>query len=206
MRVVGVKRALQCLTKSCSRRLIGPALSFFSNSDQLLTDVGLWSCGRRTASSKRSGKSTGFCRPPTRWWPERVFRSRLPHYNDGIVPCVAIRGSSPFIDCGFDARRTSHPVAVPRTAGTTIPHSRGHRAREGGSTLYFGISQPLFVTVRPPGSNGADQALVELAIMLPVLPNASACRHDRTRGDLTVAEVSREGDEQFAGERDDALP
>ena len=28
----------------------------FSNSDQLLTDVGLWSCGRRTASSKRSGK------------------------------------------------------------------------------------------------------------------------------------------------------
>ena len=113
MRVVGVKRALQCLTKSCSRRLIGPALSFFSNSDQLLTDVGLWSCGRRTASSKRSGKSTGFCRPPTRWWPERVFRSRLPHYNDGIVPCVAIRGSSPFIDCGFDARRTSHPVAGP---------------------------------------------------------------------------------------------
>src|SRR6201987_295619 len=30
-------------------------------------------------------------------WPERVFRSRLPQYNDGIVPCVAIRGSSPFI-------------------------------------------------------------------------------------------------------------
>jgi len=72
--------------------------------------------------------------------------------------CVAIRGSSPFIDCGFDRRRTSHPVAVPRTAGTTIPHSQGHRAREGGSTLYFGISQPLFATVRPPGSNGADQA------------------------------------------------
>ena len=111
-----------------------------------------------------------------------------------------------YTDCGFDARRTSHPVVVPKTAGTTIPHSRGHRARDGGSTLYFGISQPLFVTVRPPGSNGADQALVELAIMLPVVPNASACRHDRTRGDLTMAEVSREGDEQFAGERDDALP
>jgi hypothetical protein len=29
------------------------------NSYQLLTDVSLWSCGRRTASSKRSGKSTG---------------------------------------------------------------------------------------------------------------------------------------------------
>src|ERR1700751_1603562 len=91
----------------------------------------------------------------------------------------------------------------PRTAGTTIPDSRGHRAREGGSTLYVGISQPLFGTVRPPGSNGADQALVELAIMLPVVPNASPCRHDRTGGDRTMAEVSREGDEQFAGQRDD---
>src|SRR6267143_3453560 len=45
-----------------------------------------------------------------------------------------------------------------RAASTTIPHSGGHRAREGGSTLYFGILQPLFVTVRPPGSNAADQA------------------------------------------------
>jgi hypothetical protein len=47
MRVVGVKRALHCLTNSCSRRLIGlrasPLVLF--NSDQLLTDVGpveLW--------------------------------------------------------------------------------------------------------------------------------------------------------------------
>ena len=28
----------------------------------------------------------------------------------------------------------------------------------------------------------------------------------RTRGDLTMAEVSREGDEQFAGQRDDIAP
>jgi hypothetical protein len=69
-----------------------------------------------------------------------------------------IRGSSPLLTAAFDVRRTSHPVAVLRAAGTTIPHSRGHRAREGGSTLYGGISQPLFATVRPPGSNGADQA------------------------------------------------
>jgi hypothetical protein len=34
-----------------------------------------------------------------------------------------IRGSRPFVDCGFDARRTSHSVAVHRAAGTTIPHS-----------------------------------------------------------------------------------
>src|SRR5207302_6153977 len=53
---------------------------------------------------------------------------------------------------------TSHSVAVHRAASTTIPHSGGHRAREGGSTLYIGISQPLFATVRPPGSNAADQA------------------------------------------------
>src|SRR5215831_6019880 len=33
--------------------------------------------------------------------------------------------------------------------------------------------------------------------------NASACLHDSTCGDLTMADVSREGDEQFAGERDD---
>ena len=91
----------------------------------------------------------------------------------------------------------------PERLDTTIPHSRGHQARDGGSTLYFGISQPLFVTVRPPGSNGADQALVELALMIPVFPNASACLDDRTRGDLTMADVSREGDEQFTGERDD---
>src|SRR5262249_62267928 len=36
-----------------------------------------------------------------------------------------------------------------------------------------------------------------------VLPNASACLHERTWQDLTTAEVSRDDDEQFAGERDD---
>ena len=48
MRVLGVKRALHCLTESCSRRLIGlraqPSRPFPS-SYQLLTDVGpveLW--------------------------------------------------------------------------------------------------------------------------------------------------------------------
>src|SRR6201985_3145734 len=37
--------------------------------------------------------------------------------------------------------------------------------------------------------------------MIPIL--CSACVHDGTRGDLTMADVSREGDEQFTGERDD---
>src|SRR6266403_359389 len=80
------------------------------------------------------------------------FRHAVPLLNR------CIRGSSPSVDCGFDARRTSHSVAVHRAAGTTIPHSGGHRAREGGSMLYSGISQPLSVTVHPPGSNAADQA------------------------------------------------
>ena len=44
MRVVGVKRAF-----ALSLIVSGPALSFFSYSDQLLTDVALWSCGRRTS-------------------------------------------------------------------------------------------------------------------------------------------------------------
>ena len=151
MRVVGVKRALHWSPGQ-------PSGSF-------LTQINRSRCrpcgvvGDALASSKRSGKSTGFLLPPT---PpvakERVFRSRLPHY--GTYRAVALRSvaRAHFIDCGFDARRTSHPVAIPRTAGTTIPHSQGHRAREGGSTLYVGISQPLFATVRPPGSNAADQA------------------------------------------------
>jgi hypothetical protein len=162
MRVVGVKRALHCL----NQQLLPPphwSPGQPSGSFQLRSTA--HRCrpcgvvGDALASSKRSGKSTGFLAATYTADGQRTrFRSRLPHYGDVSCGCVAIRGSSPFTDCGFDARRTSHPVAVPRTAGTTIPHSQGHRAREGGSTLYVGISQPLFATVRPPGSNGADQA------------------------------------------------
>src|ERR1700720_4736638 len=112
-----------------------------------------------------------------------------------------IRGSSPSIDCGFDARRTSHPVAVLRAAGTTIPHSRGHRAREGGSTLYGGISPPLFATVRPPGSNGLIRPR-GTRDNDPAFPGGSVWLHDSTRRDLAIVDISREGDEQFAGERD----
>ena len=107
--------------------------------NQGLLMLALWSCGRRAS----------------------VVQAQRQIHRVVLAACTSlyrIRGSSPSIDCGFDARRTSHPVAVLRAAGTTIPHSGGHRAREGGSTLYGGISQPLFATVRPPGSNAADQA------------------------------------------------
>ncbi len=114
------------------------ALPFLFHVNQSLLMLALWSCGRRAC----------------------VVQAQRQIHRVLLAPCTSlyrIRGSSPSIDCGFDARRTSHPVAVPKTAGTTIPHSQGHRARDGGSTLYVGISQPLFATVRPPGSNGADQ-------------------------------------------------
>src|SRR5262249_29637149 len=38
--------------------------------------------------------------------------------------------------------------------------------------------------------------------MISVFWNASPCPHDRTPGDLTLADVSGEGDEEFAGEAD----
>src|SRR5262245_17457503 len=160
-----------------------------------LSSAGLVESGRTlrigTASGRRTRASVVqaqrqihrvFAGPLHRRWSENAFSDRDCRTTMTVsCRCVAIRGSSPFIDCGFDARRTSHPVAVLRTAGTTIPHSGGHRAREGGSTLYVGISQPLFVTVRPPGSNGADQALVELAIM-DALDPAKLRRPTRGRG------------------------
>ena len=125
-----------------SRCLTGPPAEpqlLFCFINQTLLMLALWSCGRRAS----------------------VVQAQRQIHRVLLAACTSlyrIRGSSPSIDCGFDARRTSHPVAVPRTAGTTIPHSRGHRARKGGSTLYCGILQPLFATVHPPRSNGADQA------------------------------------------------
>ena len=107
----------------------GPQLLFrFSNQSLLM--LALWSCGRRASVGQAQ---------------RQIHRVLLA----ACTSLYRIRGSSPPIDCGFDARRTSHPVAVPRTAGTTIPHSRGHRAREGGSTLYGGIS-PANVCDGPP--------------------------------------------------------
>ena len=134
MRVVGVKRALHCLTKSCSRRLIGlrasPLVLFYSQLAHRCRPCGV--VGDALASSKRSDKSTGFCCHLHRRWPDNAFSDRERRTTATVsCRCVAIRGSSPFIDCGFDARRTSHPVAVPRTAGTTIPHSRGHLGSGG---------------------------------------------------------------------------
>ena len=108
----------------------------------------------------------------------------------------------------FDRRRTSHPVAVPRTAGTTIPHSQGHRARENGPTLYYGIYSHCLRRsarpdptglIRPRGTRDDDSAFRD----------ASDWLHDSTRRDLAMLDISREGNEQLAGEccdRDAADP
>src|ERR1700747_3793101 len=93
MRVVGVKRAWGQVS---SEHGASPPRSF-SHSDQLLTDVGLWSCGRRTASSKRSGKSTGLLAPYTVGGQSAFSDQDCRSTNDGIVPRVAIPGSRPFI-------------------------------------------------------------------------------------------------------------
>src|SRR5215472_12695621 len=122
----------------------------------------LWSCGRRTGVVQAPRQIHRVAGPVHRRWPENAFSDRdcgttvtvscrCDPWLEPILSTAALMPAEPHIRSPF-----------PRTAGTTIPHSQGHRAREGGSTLYVGISQPLFVTVRLPGSNGADQALVEL--------------------------------------------
>src|ERR1700757_3335907 len=130
MRVVGVKRAW------------GQPSSFFfklRSTAHRCRPVELWATHCVVQAQRQIHRV--FAGPLHRRWPENAFSDRDCRTTMTVsCRCVAIRGSSPFIDCGFDARRTSHPVAVPRTAGTTIPHSRGHRAREGGSTLYVGTS------------------------------------------------------------------
>ena len=160
---------------------------------KLLPMWALWSCGRRAASSKRSGKSTVFFAGHQHHrWPDNASSHPDCRATCHLPTCRSVVESvarAPSVDCGFDARRTSHPVAVLRAAGTTIPHPRGHRARKGGSTLYCGILQPLFATVRPPGSNGADQASW-YRDNDPAFLGGSVWLHDSTRRDLTMVDIS----------------
>jgi hypothetical protein len=156
MRVVGVKRALHCLTNSCSRSLIGlrAALWFFSTQINCSPMWALWSCGRRTSVVQAQRQIHRVLAATYTAGGQRTrFRSRLPHYGD--VSAVALR-SVARAHLSTAALMPAEPhirSPFPERLDTTIPHSQGHRARDGGSTLYNGISQPLFATVRPPGSN-----------------------------------------------------
>src|ERR1700730_13232305 len=90
----------------------GPQLLFrFSNQSLLM--LALWSCGRRAS----------------------VVQAQRQIHRVLLAACTSlyrIRGSSPSIDCGFHARRTSHPVAVPRTAGAQTPNVAGSALWGGG--------------------------------------------------------------------------
>ena len=153
------------------------------------------------AAAQRCAKGAGLDSGPAAAAQSTMPSIAIPRSVSSCRP-LRIRGSSPFVGCGFDARRTSHSVVVHRATGTTIPHSGGHRAREGGSTLYIGILQPLFATVHPPGSNAADQASWNRDND-SAFPDASDWLRDSTRRNLAMGDISPEGDEQFAGERYD---
>src|ERR1700733_14664860 len=60
---------------------------------------------------------------------------------------TALLGPGPFFDCG-PAAAEPHILSPRIAAGTKIPHTRGHRARKGGTNLYRGILQPGRYAVR----------------------------------------------------------
>src|ERR1700730_7850528 len=194
MRATGVKQACIASPKLAPVASLIPrqrSLLLLPTQPKLLPMWALWSCGRRASvvQAQRQIHSV-LCWPPTPPLAgQRVLPSGLPRYMSSS-------------DVPFDARRTSHPVAVLRAAGTTIPHHRGHRARKGGSTLYCAMLQQLFATFHPPGSNG---------LIRPrrtrdndcAFPKASDWLHDSTSRDLAVGDISRQGNEQLAGERYD---
>jgi len=96
MRTIGVKRALHCLTETCSRcSSVSASALALSFPNPISTTYRCGPCGvvgDALASSKRSGKSIGFC-------------SR-------VSPAVSDPWLEPIVDCGFDACRTSHSVAA----------------------------------------------------------------------------------------------
>src|ERR1700720_1282555 len=122
-----------------------------------------------------------------------IFRRALPLSNPWLEPIV---------DCGFDARRTSHSVAVqerlaPQSLileviglGRVGPHCiaayRSHCLRRSARP------DPTRL-IRPRGTRDNASAF----------PDASDWLHDSTRRDLAMGDISRQGDEQFAGERYD---
>jgi hypothetical protein len=65
---------------------------------------------------------------------------------------VSPRLPEPFLTCGFDTAEP-HIRSPLITAGTKIPHTRGHRARKSGTNLYRGILQPERYKVRSPRSS-----------------------------------------------------
>ena len=103
--------------------------------NQTLLMLALWSCGRR-ASVVQAQRQIHRVLPAACTSRYRI-RARAHLLTAALMP------AEPHIRSPFPERLAPQSL---------IP--RGHRAREGGSTLYGGISQPLFATVHPPGSTG----------------------------------------------------
>ena len=88
--------------QSGSRRLTGPRAEpqlLFCFINQSLLMLALWSCGRRAASSKRSGKSTVFCAGHQHHrWPDNASSHPDCRATCHLPTCrfrCRIRGSSP---------------------------------------------------------------------------------------------------------------
>src|ERR1700733_12171999 len=101
-----------------------------------------------SAMSARSGRA--------RWGRAAAANAGSPYLSAG----TALLGPGPFFDCG-PAAAEPHILSPRIAAGTKIPHTRGHRARKGGTNLYRGILQPGRYAVRPPRTGravGAEMA------------------------------------------------
>ena len=117
---------------------------------------------------------------------------------------TALLGPGPFFDCGTAAAEPQ--IRSPRiAAGTKIPHTRGHRARKGGTNLYRGILQPGRYAVRPPRS-GKGQRPSRMAGYSVTSRAASGRFQHRTLRHFSVCHVAPERDQQLARERDNGDP
>jgi hypothetical protein len=113
-------------------------------------------------------------------------------------------GPSPFFDCGTEAAEP-HIRSPLIAAGTKIPHTRGRRARKGGTNLYRGILQPGRYAVHPPRSD-KGQLRSRIAGCSVTSRVASGRFQHRTLRHFSVRHVAPERDQQLACERDNGDP
>jgi hypothetical protein len=111
---------------------------------------------------------------------------------------------SPLILHGADAAEP-HIRSPLGAADTKTPHTRGQRARKGGTNLYRGIFWPGHYTVHPPRS-GEDQPSSSMAGYAFRSRDISAWRQHRALLYFAVGDITSERDQRFAGKRQDGDP
>ena len=107
----------------------------------------VWSCGRRTSVVQAQRQIHRVLAPYTVGGQRTRFPIEIRHYGDGNVPLLRSVARAHFIDCGFDARRTSHPVAVPKNGW----HHNPSFSRSSGSG---GRVHPVFRHITATVCNG----------------------------------------------------